>query len=148
MPLNLQSKVILANIMANLEIFPTKLLHDMISFLPQRKSHSSCLKTQVAAALAGVSQSSLDRVKKFDFPAPARKSSETKLAKGLGEDAASSSDAKGLGVSITQEAAMMNLVDIALSNASEGRTFIAFERDAERNMRRGVSLENLPKSRG
>ena len=50
-------------------------------------------------------------------------------------------------MSVDKELALDTVVDICLSNASEGRSFLSFERDAERNRRRGVQVGHWPCSR-
>ena len=61
-PLQRQAKVLVANLVVNLERYMTrKDMQKLVQVLPARPSHSTCLKTKLAASLLGLSQSSVER---------------------------------------------------------------------------------------
>ena len=99
------------------------------------------LAERVAAALLGLGTTSVERAmqsrsKLQDFEREKLKEKENE-----------SIQRKQKAMSVDKELALDAVVDICLSNASEGRSFLSFERDAERNRRRGVQVGHWPCSR-
>ena len=101
------------------------------------------MKTKLAASLLGLSQSSVDRAlgesKNFPLTCPVEGSSQSYE---VGPDPASANADRDPAPNgdpdpspngdrdLVYERALDNLIDICLANASEGRSHLAFERDA------------------
>ena len=132
-PLQRQAKVLIINLVTNLTRFvPKQDMKRLLSVLPARKSHGTCIKTKLAASLLGLSQSSVDRAMGESGNLP-RTCPEKESGKS--EEAVPDPDPDPLpdgdrDRDLVYDRALDNLVDICLANAAEGRSFLAFERDA------------------
>jgi hypothetical protein len=97
---------------------------------------------RTAAALLGLGTSSVERAKQQETSL--RQEQPTEPVKDLLQV---QDLANGPADNVLQDSALDALMDICLANAAEGRSFLAFERDAERNRRRGVDLGKWPCNR-